>query len=351
MGSPTIFQGNYTRLLTSRGILNSNGSINNFDGIKNYINNSQFEQGTATGWSLFNTTLTAGLPTGSIGAGAASLAMTVTTTNPLMLSNSLQIAAASAWTAGQGVISDAFTIDRMDIGEAITFKISYECTAGSANANWSGVQGSQTLAVYIYDVTAAAWVQPSNFLSMTYSTGASYIAGQFKCSTTVGQQYRIAIMALQATTLPVTMVFDAISVSPSIIPEFILASYYCSANVSASPTQPINFDTKIEDTHNAVTTSTTAWKFTAPAGGVYYIGTYNYGQNPGTSVNFQIYKNNAAVKILNYQPSGSNTSGATFIRVNANDFIDVRPSVSRTVTGGTLTTENVSYLDIRLVGY
>ena len=351
MGSPAIFQGNYTRLLTSRGILNSNGGVNTFDGARNYINNAQFENGTTTGWSLFNTTLTAGLPTGAVGAGAASLAMTTTTTNPLMLTTSLQVAAASAWTAGQGVISDAFTIDRGDIGDAISFEFYYECTAGSANANWSGVQGSQTLATYIYDVTASAWVQPSNFLSMNYSTGASYIAGQFKCSTTVGQQYRIAVIALQATTLPLTMVFDAFMVSPVVTTEFIAASYYCSANVTASTTQPINFDTKIEDTHNAVTTSPTAWQFKAPAGGLYQVSTYNYGSNPGTSVNFQIYKNGTAVKVLNYQPSGQNSSGVTFVRLNANDLIDVRPNSSRTVTGGVLTNENVSYLDITLLGY
>jgi hypothetical protein len=218
MGSPTIFNGRYTKLLTAKGILNSDGSIVQFDGAKNYIPYAQFEQNATTGWSLFNTTLTSGLPTGTVGAGAASLALTTTAVNPLSGLYSLQVAAGTAWTAGQGVISSAFSVDRADLGKVLTFNISYEATVGATVANWSGVLGSQTLAVYLYDVTASAWVQPAGFLGMNQNSGSGRVTGTFQTSVTAGQQYQLAIVALQATASPVTITLDQVSCGPNTTP-------------------------------------------------------------------------------------------------------------------------------------
>jgi hypothetical protein len=167
---------------------------------------------------LFNTALTSGLPTGTVGAGAASLALSTTSTNPIAGAYSLQVAAGTAWTAGQGVISSAFTVDRADLGKVLTFKLYYEAASGGANANWSGVLGSQTLAVYLYDVNAAAWVQPAGFLGMNQNSGAGYVTGTFQTSVTSGQLYQLAIIALQATTLPLTLTLDQVSVGPQTAP-------------------------------------------------------------------------------------------------------------------------------------
>ena len=53
----------------------------------------------------------------------------------------------------------------------------------------------------------------------------------------------------------------------------IVAQYYVSTNQSISGTQQVNYDTKVIDTHNAVTTTTAGtagtWKFTAPRPGFY----------------------------------------------------------------------------------
>ena len=218
MGSPTIFNGKFTKLLTNKSILNSDGSLLQYDGSKNYIPYAQFEQGVTTGWSLFNTTLTSGLPTGTVTAGAASLALTATSTNPLAGSYSMQLAAGTSWTAGQGVISSAFTVDRADLGKVITFKLYYEATVGGSSANWSGVVGSQSLAIYIYDVTASAWVQPAGFLGMNQNSGAGYVTGTFQSSVTSGQQYQIAIVALQAVASPLTITVDQVFVGPQTAP-------------------------------------------------------------------------------------------------------------------------------------
>ena len=215
MASPIIFSGSYAKLLTPKGILNSDGSINQYDGDKNYINYAQFEQGLTTGWSLFNTTLTSGLPTGSIGSGAASLTLNTTPTNPIDGSYSLQVVAGTSWTAGQGYISDEITIDRGDYGKVLSFSFYYEGVSGATNANWSGVLGSQSLAVYIYDATALQWVQPAGFLGMNQSSGVGMVTGTFQTSVTAGQKYRIAVIALQAIANPITVNFDRFNLSPN----------------------------------------------------------------------------------------------------------------------------------------
>lgn len=175
---------------------------------RNYLTNS-FENDSIVGFSLFNTTLTSGLPTGTISAGASSLTATITSTNPLSETYSLQVAAASTWTAGQGFISNVFTCDRQDLGKVLTSTFSYEVVSGSANANFSAVLGSQTFAVYIYDVTASAWVQPAGFLGIVQGSNPAVSAPiTFQTSVTSGQQYQLAFIALQASTGAITLNFD-----------------------------------------------------------------------------------------------------------------------------------------------
>jgi hypothetical protein len=220
MGSPAIFSGKFTKLLTQKGILNSDGSLNQFDGVKNYITYNNFETGLTTGWSTFNTTLTSGLPTGTITAGSAAITtFAATSTNPISGSYSLQAESSGTWTAGHGFISDAFTIEREDLAKPLTFQFAYEIAANATNANFSGILGSQTFGVYIYDVTASEWLQPSGFLSMNQITGVATVSGSFQSSITAGQQYRLAIIALQDSAGAITINFDnfqLINIQPSI---------------------------------------------------------------------------------------------------------------------------------------
>jgi hypothetical protein len=130
--------------------------------------------------------------------------------------------------------------------------------------------------------------------------------------------------------------------------ETIAASYFVSASFAASTTIPINFDSKEYDTHNAVTTSSTAWKFTAPASGIYQMAAYMYGGVQ--TVTFNIYKNGTLYKTLSSQISSLNASGSTSLRLNAGEYIDIRPNVSATMSGGTLATANTSILSIQRVG-
>jgi hypothetical protein len=131
--------------------------------------------------------------------------------------------------------------------------------------------------------------------------------------------------------------------------ETVAASYWVSANFAASNTVPINFDSKEFDTHGAVTTSATAWKFTAPVAGLYQIS--GFVANTGTTAFVQVYKNGSAYKSLGYEPNtAAATSLSNFIKLNAGDYIDIRPSASSTHTGGSLSATNASNISITKVG-
>lgn len=207
--SPMIWGPNGAiNLQQAPGIYGQDGSVIANDGVKNYLRNATFANGNGTSvgtnFSLFTTTLTNGLPSGSISAGAASLTFGTTSSNPLRVSestNNLSVAASTTWTAGQGLISTPFTVDREDLGKVLTFSMSYECTNGPLNANWSGVLGSQSIILAVYDVTASAWLpSPPGALGMNQNSGAGKVVCTFQTSVVSGQQYQVAILASQTTT-------------------------------------------------------------------------------------------------------------------------------------------------------
>jgi hypothetical protein len=194
-------------------------------GSKNYLSNyngntgnGNFEQGTTNGFSLFNTTLTSGVPTGTITTGATSLTtFAATTSSPLAGTASLNVGSSSTVTAGQGFISSAFTIDSEDKAKVLTIKAYYQVQAGAANLNFSGTS-SNTFAVYVYDVTNSAWIQPAGVYGMTQNSGAGYVTATFQ-TTSNSTQYRLAILAINASTgTAFNIYFDDLSVGPQTAP-------------------------------------------------------------------------------------------------------------------------------------
>ena len=191
-------------------------------GTKNYLStvngingNGDFELGSIAGFSLFNTTLTGVIPTGPITAGAAGLSIGVTSTPPNVLAGKYSgvISGASQFTAGQGFISDPFTIDQEDQAKVLQFKINYKA---NNTFNFSGTS-SNTFAIYIYDVTASQWVQPSGVYGMTQGTGVGIVSGNFQTSFS-STQYRIAILCINTYALSSTLYVDDFFVGPQIIP-------------------------------------------------------------------------------------------------------------------------------------
>lgn len=161
----------------------------------------------------------------------------------------------------------------------------------------------------------------------------------------------ISVRSDQTTTLEATgnISISLISGPTSIAAtETITASYYVSANFAASTTTPINYDTREFDSHISCVPSPTVFKCTAPASGLYEIAINAYAT---TSTNYDLYKNGTINRSLTYVLSSSNAQTAVAkLKLAAGDYIDVRPSGSVTVSGGTLSTHNTNYISFTRIG-
>lgn len=115
----------------------------------------------------------------------------------------------------------------------------------------------------------------------------------------------------------------------------VAASYYSSANNTASTTQSANYDLKVYDTHAAVTAAsagTGTWKFTAPVSGYYRASAVVY-LTTAVSPNLLIYKNGTLLQTAG--PCSSQGVFACTFFLNAGDYFDQRLSSSAIQTGGT----------------
>lgn len=213
MSSPLLWGPNNTSNNLQNQILLANGEVLSNNGPKNYIKGG-FETGTTAGWSLFTTTLTTKIPTGTISAGASSLSFGVTSTagNTLNGNYSLVVAAASSWTAGQGLISNTFTVDQEDKAKVLSFSFSYKNEFASSVSNFSGTS-SNTLAVYIYDVTNAQWIQPAGVYNLIQNSGVGRATGTFQTSAN-GTDYQLAVLSINSTTGTGDVIFDSFFVGP-----------------------------------------------------------------------------------------------------------------------------------------
>lgn len=132
-------------------------------------------------------------------------------------------------------------------------------------------------------------------------------------------------------TVPILGWSSSVQMSDSSDTRVVEASYRLSTNFAASTTIPINFDTKITDTHGAVATSSTAWKFTAPTPGYYSVSVV--GQASGVTNATNLYKNGSNERTMfSFHTAGTNVvaSGTVIVLLNAGDFIEIRPTGNTT---------------------
>ena len=116
-------------------------------------------------------------------------------------------------------------------------------------------------------------------------------------------------------------------------------AYYCSATTSSVANSVIlQWNTKVEDTHNAVTTGA-AWKFTAPVAGLYdvvcQLETADAALVPGDVVQFNIFQNTTAATTFGSCECADGTApliaaGSAKIRLAAGDYIQVKASTAKT---------------------
>lgn len=205
--------------LNSAGVELPLGSGGGGGGTKNYLasvngvnGNGNFELGNTTKWNLFSTTMTGKIPTGTIAAPGGTIdSFTAISSNVLAGTYSGQINASAAISPGDGVISDAFTLDAEDVAKPFSASFYYQAL-GLATPGTS----SNSFAVYLYDVANSAWVQPSNVYGINQSTNIGKWAGEFQTSSNA-TTYQIALICITVTSgLPVELRVDDFSVGPSV---------------------------------------------------------------------------------------------------------------------------------------
>ncbi len=112
----------------------------------------------------------------------------------------------------------------------------------------------------------------------------------------------------------------------------VAAQYAIGTGASTANAVQINFDTKVVDTHGAVTTGVGAWKFTAPVSGIYNVSCNILG-TVGV-INLKLYKNSALYLDLATCQVSEFTSSSTLISLVSGDVVDLRPDATFTPIGG-----------------
>ena len=188
-------------------------------GAKNYITYNNFENNATTGWSLSHTTLSSSIPnqvSGSWTSASGNLSMSVVSSGQLAGSYSLSLASSAATTAGDMLVSQAYTIDLEDQAKPLTFKFYYSAVSNASNVNFSGTS-SNTYQIYIYDVANSAWIQPAGVYGMTQGSGVGYVTGTFQTPSNM-TSFRIAIVCINASSGANTIYFDDFFLGPQTAP-------------------------------------------------------------------------------------------------------------------------------------
>lgn len=179
-------------------------------GAKNYITYNNFENNAITGWNEISATYSSNTPSGTptiSASAAANLALSVTSTNPLAGTYSLQ-AALTAPAVGVGFCSDSLTIDREDRAKVMQGSFYYEVASGTGN--FSGTS-SNTFSIWILD-GASTWIQPAGVYSMNQSSGQGFCSFTFQTNSDTSTLRVVVFINAAATTVSVN--FDDFYLGP-----------------------------------------------------------------------------------------------------------------------------------------
>jgi len=186
-------------------------------GGKNYIKNPDFDGGATTSWSMQKVSLSSFIPTGNIGAADAGHSIATSSSLPLEGANSLLVQGASAFTAGNCLVSNEFTIDREDVAKVMGWSFAYE--AITTNMDFSGTTGN-TWAVYIAEVTTGtpntvvSWIQPAGVYNLIQGVGVGLAAGTFQTTATESSAYRIVLVCINSEAAATTLKVDDFQLGP-----------------------------------------------------------------------------------------------------------------------------------------
>jgi hypothetical protein len=254
---------------------------------------------------------------------------------------------------GLGTVSGTLAFWRR-VGDSLEIKI--ETTSGTC----TGVKARASLPSGLsIDSTKLSSVSNTNIVGMgarNSSTGAGTLTIIIDTSTSTTEVFMGTDNATgnqQLSALNGNVIFDnsqrlnfaakipilgwgsSMVVSNDTDTRVVAATYSLSSNNAPGANTQINFDTKIIDTHNAVTTGAGAWKFTAPMPGNYQILT-NVKQASATAFDSTLFLNGSTyVLMVQLNANGDTKSGCATLSLSAGDTVDLRISAAGTVGGGT----------------
>jgi len=201
--------------------------------------------------------------------------------------------------------------------------------SGFYQINVTGIlasSGSGNLQVY---KNGTANIQISNVGTAIYGDGSTVVelkAGEYIDLRPDGNgAFNPAVSATQRNTVSIFRITGPSSISAT---ETIAASYYVSTGASTANTVQYNYDTKLYDTHGAVTTGAGAWKFTAPTAGIYSLSVIGISSS-GTG-DIVIYKNGSLMSYACGMLTSANNSASIDVKLLAGEYVDFRADATIT---------------------
>lgn len=211
MGSPFIFNGRRAKNLTSDGLLLSDGSKIDSDGLINYIKNGHAEAAT-TGWATYADAASSRPVDGT--GGSANITWTRSTSSPLRGTASFLLTKDAVNRQGEGV-GYPFTIDAADKAKVIKISCDYAIASGTYSGGTSSTDSD--VIAYIYDVTNSTLIEPAPIkldgavIGTQYKFNASFQAASNSTS------YRLILHLATTSALAYSMQFDNFEVGPQVV--------------------------------------------------------------------------------------------------------------------------------------
>lgn len=285
-------------------------------------------------------------PAGAPIAGAPGFTTSISSSAPISGNNSFLITkTVTAATTGSSE-EIAFTVPAGYKGRLLTFEFDYILVSGTFQV--STLTQDSDLTAYIYDLDTLTFSEITNVgLLSNSTTNVTRHYGQFMASTT-STNYRLMFYCGTTNTAQFSLKVDNIRVGPaSYSDEVVEATYFCSANKSVTSAQQADFNSKENDTHNAVTTGT-GWIFRAPSARFYKVA-FTLAQTTATNVDYYLYKNGTNYKSLGVSPAIANVSFtySTDVYLLKGETLQIRTAVSITIVGGTLGNSITSKIAIK----
>lgn len=216
----------------------------------------------------------------------------------------------------------------------VTFAARYSVSSNGSHASfffrYNGITDTQFLLRTINSAGSQTWAGTAS-----YEFNAR--AGDFVEAYITNDSVTVTIDADAAFQV------HKISGNSFIVPSEAVVARYQLSSTSTFNNAPVNFDTKVFDTHNAVTTGS-SWKFTAPIAGIYRVG-MSSATTVAVNNNIKVHKNNSPEAQVLSNNTTNLENGSVLVKLVAGDFIDLRPNGSTNFAGGSPESATAVYIE------